>query len=125
MNQNNTRAARPSGYTDFTGGNRVKTEQANGKLEWPDFAARLAPHYSKPVAGPTATELLAQDKEDRFWGHAALELSRKHGQAIPVKNADLLHVAMMEFGFDDFITADRQQHDFATRAGVRSVFLPP
>ena len=31
-----------------------------------DFAARLAPHYSEPVAGPTATELLAQDREDRF-----------------------------------------------------------
>jgi predicted nucleic acid-binding protein len=56
---------------------------------------------------------------------AALELSRKYGQTIPVKTGDLLHVAMMEFGFDDFITADRQQHDFATRAGVRSVFLPP
>ena len=33
---------------------------------WPDFAARLAPHYPKPVTGPTAAELLAQDKEDRF-----------------------------------------------------------
>ena len=44
----------------------VKNEQANGKLEWPDFAARLAPHYSEPVAVPSATELLAQDKEDRF-----------------------------------------------------------
>lgn len=55
----------------------------------------------------------------------ALELSRKHGQTIPVKTADLLHVAMMEFGFDDFITADKQQHDFATRVGVRSIFLPP
>ena len=38
----------------------------NGKLEWPDFAARLAKHYPAPVAGPTATELLAHDKEDRF-----------------------------------------------------------
>ena len=56
---------------------------------------------------------------------AALELSRKHGQTIPVKTADLLHVAMMEFGFDAFVTADKQQHDFATRAGLRSVFLPP
>ncbi|MBI3850977.1 MAG: type II toxin-antitoxin system VapC family toxin [Verrucomicrobia bacterium] len=56
---------------------------------------------------------------------SALELSRKHGQTIPVKTADLLHVAMMEFGFDEFVTADKQQHDFATRAGVRSVFLPP
>ena len=56
---------------------------------------------------------------------AALELSRKHGRVIPVKTADLLHVAMMEFGFDDFVTADRQQHDFATRVGVHSIFLPP
>jgi len=73
-----------------------------------------------------ATGILARlevDHEEVF--DAALELSRKHGQTIPVKTADLLHVAMMEFGFDDFITADRQQHDFATRAGVRSVFLPP
>ena len=44
----------------------VKTEQANGKLEWPDFIARLAPRHSEPVAGLTATELLGQDKEDRF-----------------------------------------------------------
>jgi antitoxin (DNA-binding transcriptional repressor) of toxin-antitoxin stability system len=36
------------------------------ELEWPDFAARLASHYSMPSVGPTATELLAQDKEDRF-----------------------------------------------------------
>ena len=57
--------------------------------------------------------------------NAALELSRKHGQTIPVKTADLLHMAMMEFGFDDFVTADKQQHDFATRTGMRSVFLPP
>ena len=56
---------------------------------------------------------------------AAQELSRQHGQTIPVKTADLLHVAIMEFGFDDFVTADRQQHDFATRVGVRSIFLPP
>jgi hypothetical protein len=44
----------------------VAAESANRKLTWPDFAARLAPHYPKPVAGPTAAELLAQDKEDRF-----------------------------------------------------------
>ena len=56
---------------------------------------------------------------------AALELSRKHGQTVPVKTADLLHVAIMEFGFDDFVTADRQQHDFAIRAGIHSIFLPP
>ena len=36
------------------------------KLEWPDFAQRLAKYYPIPGNGPTATELLAQDKEDRF-----------------------------------------------------------
>ena len=56
---------------------------------------------------------------------AALELSRKHGRVFPVKTADLLHVAMMEFGFDDFVTADRQQHDFASRVGVHSILLSP
>lgn len=56
---------------------------------------------------------------------AALALSSKHGQTIPVKTADLLHVAMMEFGFDHFVTADQQQHAFATQAGFHSVFLPP
>lgn len=35
-------------------------------LTWPDFAARLHPFYTEVVPGPTATELLAQDKEDRF-----------------------------------------------------------
>jgi antitoxin (DNA-binding transcriptional repressor) of toxin-antitoxin stability system len=44
----------------------VATEPAARKPTWPDFAARLAPHYPKPIAGPTAAELLAQDKEDRF-----------------------------------------------------------
>ena len=66
---------------------------------------------------------LEVDYEEVF--DAALELSRKHGLTIPVKTADLLHVAMIEFGFDEFVTADKQQHDFATRAGMRSVFLPP
>jgi len=37
-----------------------------GNLEWPDFAQRLAKYYPIPGNGPTATELLAQDKEDRF-----------------------------------------------------------
>ncbi len=36
------------------------------RLAWPDFAARLVPFYTEVVPGPTATELLAQDKEDRF-----------------------------------------------------------
>jgi hypothetical protein len=35
-------------------------------LQWPDFAARLRSHYAEPVIGPTATELLADDKDDRF-----------------------------------------------------------
>ena len=39
--------------------------------------------------------------------------------------ADLLHVAMMEFGFDHFVTADHQQHQFALAAGYTSVLLPP
>jgi len=38
----------------------------NSGLKWPDFAARLKPYYPELVAGPTATELLAEDKEDRF-----------------------------------------------------------
>ena len=44
----------------------VQAEAADGQLKWPDFAARLAPHYPVPVAGPMATDLLGQDKEDRF-----------------------------------------------------------
>jgi predicted nucleic acid-binding protein len=55
---------------------------------------------------------------------AASDLSRKFGQTIPIKTADLLHVAMMEFGFDEFVTADKQQHDFAIRAGYTATFLP-
>ena len=73
-----------------------------------------------------ANGILAQcevDYEEVF--NAAQELSRKHAQTFPVKTADLLHLAMMEFGFDHFVTADRQQHEFATRAGFHSVFLPP
>ena len=54
----------------------------------------------------------------------ASDLSRKFGQIIPVKTADLLHVAMMEFGFDEFVTADKQQYDFAIRAGYSATFLP-
>jgi hypothetical protein len=40
--------------------------QTGTRLTWPDFVARLAPHYPEPVLGATATELLARDKEDRF-----------------------------------------------------------
>jgi hypothetical protein len=56
---------------------------------------------------------------------AAMELSQKHGQAIPVKTADLLHLAIMDFGFDHFVTADKQPHDFAVRVGIHSILLPP
>ena len=31
-------------------------------LAWPDFSARLSQFYPEPVAGLTATELLAQEK---------------------------------------------------------------
>lgn len=66
---------------------------------------------------------LEVDYEEVF--DAALDLSRKYAQATAVKTADLMHVAMMKFGFDDFVTSDRQQHDFAKHAGMRCVFLPP
>jgi len=39
---------------------------AGVKREWPDFAARLSNHYTTETTGPTAAELLAQDKADRF-----------------------------------------------------------
>jgi predicted nucleic acid-binding protein len=55
----------------------------------------------------------------------ALELSKKLGTTQPVRAADLLHVAMMELGFDHFVTGDRQQHEFALAAGYTSIFLPP
>ncbi len=73
-----------------------------------------------------ATGILAHlevDYDEVF--DAALVLSRRHGQTIPVKTADLLHLAIMEFGFDHFVTADKQQHDFAVRTGLHSVWLPP
>lgn len=44
----------------------LKDAPDNARLKWPDFVARLTPHYSAPVSGPSAAELLAQDKEDRF-----------------------------------------------------------
>ncbi|MBI2927641.1 MAG: hypothetical protein HYY24_18250 [Verrucomicrobia bacterium] len=73
-----------------------------------------------------ATGILAHlevDYDEVF--DAALELPRLHGQSIPVKTADLLHLAIMEFGFDHFVTADKQQHEFAVRTGIHSVHLPP
>ena len=35
-------------------------------VAWPEFGARLKPYYAETVPGPTATELLARDKADRF-----------------------------------------------------------
>ena len=49
---------------------------------------------------------------------------RAYGLTQPIRTADLLHVAMMEFGFDVFVTADFQQHHFALAAGYASVLLP-
>jgi antitoxin (DNA-binding transcriptional repressor) of toxin-antitoxin stability system len=35
--------------------------------EWPDYPTHWRKHFPNGIAGgPTATELLAQDKEDRF-----------------------------------------------------------
>lgn len=35
--------------------------------QWPDYPAHWQQHFPDgPTSGPTATELLAQDKEDRF-----------------------------------------------------------
>ena len=92
-----------------------------GLLSPSQFQAGLALMEQDLAAGVVAR--LEVDYDKVF--DAALELSAKFGQTIPVKTADLLHVAMMEFGFDEFGTADKQQHDFATRAGFISVFLPP
>ena len=35
-------------------------------MEWPDFEAHWRKHFPVPLSGPTATEILAEDKEDRF-----------------------------------------------------------
>ena len=42
------------------------SEPGGNKLAWPDFEAHWKKHFPEPLAGPTATELLAEDKEDRF-----------------------------------------------------------
>ena len=34
--------------------------------EWPNFEAHWNEHFPEAISGPTATELLAADKEDRF-----------------------------------------------------------
>jgi hypothetical protein len=45
----------------------VKTKSPRRKLKWPDFPAHWRGHFPDGfVQGPTATELLAEDKEDRF-----------------------------------------------------------
>lgn len=44
---------------------KAKEHPASGK--WPDYPAHWRKHFPNgPSHGPTATELLAQDKEDRF-----------------------------------------------------------
>ena len=53
------------------------------------------------------------------------ELSRRFGHLHPIKTADLLHVALLEFGFDHLVTADKQQYEFALRAGYSADLLPP
>lgn len=54
----------------------------------------------------------------------AFEFLPKHERMIPVKTADLLHVAMVKFGFAEMVMSDKQQHDFGSHARMRSVFLP-
>jgi len=85
------------------------------------FQAGLSLFEQDLAAGVLARLLI--DYDDVF--NKALELSHQHGQTCPVKTADLIHVALMEFGFDHFVTADKQQHDFALSAGFTGVFLPP
>ena len=96
---------------------------ASGKplLAIPQYQAGLALFEQPLQAGQLG--LLDVDYDEVF--DVALTLSRQHGLAQPVRTADLLHVAMLEFGFDCFVTADRQQHAFALAAGLNSVFLPP
>jgi len=56
---------------------------------------------------------------------AAQRLSSKYGRRFPIKTADLLHISMMELGFEHFVTADKQQYDFAVQIGLTSILLPP
>ena len=46
--------------------NGTQNQPVTDELKWPDFATRMARFYQEPVEGPSATELLSQDKEDRF-----------------------------------------------------------
>jgi hypothetical protein len=43
-----------------------RSMSGENELEWPDFEAHWQKHFPEPLAGATATELLAEDKEDRF-----------------------------------------------------------
>ena len=47
-------------------GSASHSQSGESQLEWPDFEAHWKKHFPEPLAGATATELLAQDKEDRF-----------------------------------------------------------
>jgi predicted nucleic acid-binding protein len=53
-----------------------------------------------------ALGFLEVDHDEVF--EAAADLSKKHSLHKLVRTADLLHVALMQFGFDHFVTADRQ-----------------
>ena len=45
----------------------AKLKSPRRNLKWPDFPAHWRKHFPNGFAqGPTATELLAQEKEDRF-----------------------------------------------------------
>ncbi len=89
-------------------------------LTLPQFQAGLTLLQKDEADGIVAC--LEVDYDQVF--DTALQLSATHGQTIAVKTADLMHIAMMEFGFDHFVTADQQQHAFAGRAGYHSVLLP-
>jgi hypothetical protein len=47
-------------------GSAAAGQPVEDRLDWPDFEAHWQRHFPEPLAGATATELLAQDKEDRF-----------------------------------------------------------
>lgn len=94
---------------------------------WPAAALRRPASswltlFENDLAGGILARLEV-DYEEVF--ETALDISFKFGQTLPIKTADLFHVAMMKFGFDHFVTADKQQHDFAVGIGVTAVFLPP
>jgi hypothetical protein len=47
-------------------GSALTAQPVENKLEWPDFEAHWQKHFPEALAGNSATELLARDKEDRF-----------------------------------------------------------